>query len=120
VLVVDDNHDGAQSLAEMLSLLGHEAHTAHDGEEAVETAERTRPDLILMDVGMPTLNGLEATRRIWAELWGRATTVVALTGWGQDGDRVMSQEAGCDGHLVKLVHLPDLEKLLGELRGRGV
>jgi CheY-like chemotaxis protein len=77
----------------------------------VEQAERFRPDVILMDVGMPRLNGLEAARRIRREPWG-TMAVVALTGWGQEGDRERSREAGCDGHLVKPVSLSDLEKLL--------
>jgi CheY-like chemotaxis protein len=71
-----------------------------------------------MDVGMPRLNGFDATRRIREQAWGRAMTIVALTGWGQEGDRLQSREAGCDGHLVKPVSLPDLEKLLAELTGR--
>ena len=120
ILVVDDNRDGAESMAEMLRLLGHEVCTAHDGVEAVEEAGRCRPEVILMDVGMPRLNGLDATRRIRAQPWGKAVTIIALTGWGQEGDRARSREAGCDGHLVKPVDLADLEKLLGELRaGRG-
>jgi signal transduction histidine kinase/ActR/RegA family two-component response regulator len=118
VLVVDDNRDGADSLAMMLRLLGDEVRTAHDGAEAIEVAEQFRPQVILMDVGMPRLNGLEATRRIRAQEWGRAVAIIALTGWGQDGDRVRSREAGCDGHLVKPVSLPDLEKLLAEATER--
>ena len=68
-----------------------------------------------MDVGMPRLNGYEATRRIREQPWGRAVIIIALTGWGQDGDRARSREAGCDGHLVKPVNLADLEKLLASL-----
>jgi PAS domain S-box-containing protein len=117
VLVVDDNRDGAYSLAMMLRLLGDNVRTAHDGIEAVEAAGRFRPEVILMDVGMPRLNGLDATRRVREQPWGRAITIIALTGWGQDGDRERSREAGCDGHLVKPVNLPDLEKLLLELAG---
>jgi PAS domain S-box-containing protein len=116
VLVVDDNRDGAESLAEMLRLLGHETHTAHDGVEAVEAAERLSPDLILMDVGMPRLNGLDATRRIRERPWGRDVVVIALTGWGQDADRERSRDAGCDGHLVKPVELAALQRLLTETR----
>jgi signal transduction histidine kinase len=112
VLVVDDNRDGAESLAEMLRLLGNEVYTAHDGLEAVEAAGRLRPDLILMDVGMPRLNGLDATRRIREQPWGRAVAVIALTGWGQEIDRLLSREAGCDGHLVKPVGLAELQQLL--------
>ena len=115
VLVVDDNRDSAASMAQMLRLLGHEVTTAHDGMEAVEAAEEFRPEVVLMDVGMPRLNGHEATRRIRERPWGRGVRVVALTGWGQDADRARSSEAGCDGHLVKPVSLPDLENVLGTL-----
>ncbi len=116
ILVVDDNQDSATSLARVLKLLGNEVRTAHDGIEAALAAEDFRPEIILMDVGMPRLNGYEATRRIREQPWARSVTIIALTGWGQDGDRLLSREAGCDGHLVKPVNLPDLEKLLGELR----
>jgi CheY-like chemotaxis protein len=115
ILVVDDNRDGAESMADMLGLLGHEVAAAHDGLEAVERAEAIRPDVILMDVGMPRLNGLDATRRIREQPWGRGIAVVALTGWGQENDREKSREAGCDAHLVKPVGLADLERLLAEL-----
>lgn len=114
ILVVDDNYDGAESLAMMLRLLGNEILTAHDGIQAVEQAERFRPDVILMDVGMPRLNGLDATRQIRRQPWGRDMTIVALTGWGQENDREKSIEAGCDGHLVKPVNCSDLEELLSE------
>ena len=113
VLVVDDNADGAESLAMMLGLLGDEVRTAHDGDEAITAAERFRPEVILMDIGMPRLNGLDATRHIRKEGWGRGIRIIALTGWGQDGDRERSRAAGCDGHLVKPVHLADLEQALG-------
>jgi PAS domain S-box-containing protein len=112
ILVVDDNRDGADSLAMLLRLLGHEVRTAHDGVEAVETAEAFRPQLVLMDVGMPRLDGYEATRRIREQTWSQAVTIIALTGWGQEGDRMRSQEAGCDGHLVKPVDLSALETIL--------
>jgi CheY-like chemotaxis protein/two-component sensor histidine kinase len=119
VLVVDDNRDSAESMAEMLKLLGYSAAVAHDGLQAVEAAERVRPDVVLMDVGMPRMNGLDATRRIREQPWGRDAVIVALTGWGQEGDRARSKEAGCDGHLVKPVSLPDLQTLLGELESAG-
>lgn len=110
--MVDDDHDSAVSMAVMLELLGHEVQTAHDGAESVDAAEAFRPDIILMDVGMPKVNGYEATRRIHQRPWGAAVTVVALTGWGQDGDRAQSRTAGCDAHLVKPVHLGELEPIL--------
>jgi two-component system, chemotaxis family, CheB/CheR fusion protein len=115
ILVVDDNRDSASSLALMLQLLGNEVRTAHDGFAAIELAEQFRPQVILMDIGMPKLNGFEATRRIRELPWGREVEVIALTGWGQKEDRARSKEAGCAGHLVKPVNLPDLEKLLAEL-----
>ncbi len=117
ILVVDDNRDGAESLAMMLGLLSNEVRTAHDGVEAVEAAESFRPEVILMDMGMPRLNGYEATRRIRSQQWGQDITVIALTGWGQEGDREQSRVAGCDGHLVKPVTLSDLEGLLKDIEG---
>jgi CheY-like chemotaxis protein len=114
ILVVDDNRDSAASMAMMLQLTGNEVRTAHDGVEAVEVAEAFRPQAILMDVGMPRLNGYEATRRIREQPWGRSVIIIALTGWGQEGDKLQSSEAGCNGHLVKPVSLPDLERALVE------
>lgn len=111
ILVVDDNRDSATSMALMLKLLGNDVSTASNGEEAVEIAEKFRPSIILMDLGMPLLNGYEATRRIRQQPWGRGMIILALTGWGQDTDRTQSREAGCDGHLVKPVNISDLEKL---------
>lgn len=116
VLVVDDSLDGAQSLGMMLELDGHEVALAHDGLEAIARAEEFRPDLILMDIGMPRLNGLEATRRIRQESWGQAPRIIALTGWGQECDREQSREAGCDGHLVKPVALDELQRVLSAPR----
>jgi PAS domain S-box-containing protein len=114
ILVVDDNLDSADSMAMMLQLLENEVRTAHDGFEAVELAEQFRPQVILMDIGMPKLNGYDATRRIREQPWGRDMAIIALTGWGQEVDRARAKEAGCDGHLVKPVSLQDLEKLLDE------
>jgi PAS domain S-box-containing protein len=117
VLVVDDNRDSAASMMMMLKLLGHEVVSAHDGIEAVGAAKSFHPEVILMDVGMPRLNGLEATHLIRAQPWGQSVVIIALTGWGQENDKSRSQEAGCDGHLVKPVNLSDLEKVLTELTG---
>jgi CheY-like chemotaxis protein len=97
----------------MLELAGHEVALAYDGVEAIERAEQFRPEVILMDVGMPRLNGLDATRRIRQEPWGKAATIIALTGWGQECDRELSREAGCNGHLVKPVALDELHRILG-------
>ena len=112
ILVVDDNRDGADSLAMMLRLMDNDVRTANDGVAAVETAEQFRPEIILMDVGMPRLNGLDATRRIREQPWAKGTVIIALTGWGQENDRDRSREAGCDGHLVKPVNLSDLDLVL--------
>lgn len=116
ILVVDDNLDGAESLAMMLRLLNNEVHTAHDGVEAVHTAETFRPHIILMDLGMPRLNGYDATHRIRQQPWGRQMAIIALTGWGHELDRARSQEAGCNGHLVKPVSLPDLQRMLSSVQ----
>ena len=118
-LVVDDNHDSANSMAAFLRLLGHDVQTANDGIEAIEKAERFRPDIILMDIGMPRLNGYEATQRIRKQPWGEQIIIIALTGWGQDADRERSREARCDAHLVKPVSLSDLSELLNSIPSRG-
>jgi CheY-like chemotaxis protein len=99
----------------MLKLKGNDVQTAHDGVEAIEAAQAFRPQVILMDVGMSRLNGYEATRQIRQLPWGKAMTIIALTGWGQERDKEQAREAGCDGHLLKPVKLPDLERMLDEL-----
>jgi len=103
VLVVDDNLDSAGSLATLLRLSGHETHAAHDGLQAVEAARELRPDVILLDIGLPGLNGYEVCRAIRGQAWGRDIRIVALTGWGQQQDRRRSEEAGFNTHLVKPV-----------------
>jgi CheY-like chemotaxis protein len=115
---VDDNEDGAESLAILLQMKGHEPHTAHDGLEAVAAAERLRPDVILLDIGLPKLNGYEVCRRIREEPWGRDVVMVALTGWGQQEDRERSRAAGFDTHIVKPVDLDGLVALLDGLSTR--
>jgi PAS domain S-box-containing protein len=112
ILVVDDSQDAAESLAMLLELTGNETHTAHDGLEAVETAARVRPDLVLLDIGLPKINGYEAARRIREQPWGKSVVLVALTGWGQDEDRQKAREAGFDGHMVKPIDPEALTKLL--------
>jgi len=122
VLIVDDSEDGAESLAILLQLGGHETHVAHDGVEALEVAEKVRPDVVLLDIGLPRLNGYEVCHRLRKEPWARNLAVVALTGWGQDEDRHRSREAGFDAHLVKPVDHDALLKLLASLPGvdRGI
>ena len=113
--MVDDNPDSANSLAELLRITGNETHIAADGVEAVEAAGRLLPDVVLLDIGLPRLNGYDACRRIRAENWGKSLVMVALTGWGQEEDRARSREAGFDGHLVKPVDYRALMELLAAL-----
>jgi PAS domain S-box-containing protein len=118
VLVVDDNQDSAESLAVLLRMVGHEVHTARDGLEAVQAATTRRPDVVLLDIGLPKLNGYEAARRIRQER-GRDVTLIALTGWGQEEDRRQSREVGFDHHLTKPVDFAALQKLIaGVAAGR--
>jgi PAS domain S-box-containing protein len=112
ILIVDDNVDSAESLATILQLDGNETHMAHDGLEAVEAAARLRPDVVLMDIGLPSLSGFDVCRRIRTEPWGRDAVLIAVTGWGQDDDRRRSLEAGFDYHLVKPVDLRMLSSLM--------
>ncbi len=115
ILVVDDNRDAAASLAMLLQLIGNETFSAGDGLEAVEAVEKFRPDVVLLDIGLPRLNGHDAARRIREQPWGKDIVLVALTGWGQDEDRRKSREAGFDTHMVKPVDLDALVMLLGSL-----
>jgi CheY-like chemotaxis protein len=114
ILVVEDNKDSADSLKMLLRLKGNDIRTAYDGLEAGEVAETFRPDLVLLDIGLPKLNGYEVARRIRQQPWGRDVVLVALTGWGQDEDRRRSQEAGFNLHIVKPLELAALEELLAK------
>ncbi len=116
ILVTDDNVDSAESLAMLLELLGNDVSTANDGLQALEVAERFLPHVILLDIGMPKLNGYEACRRIREQPWGKNAVLIAMTGWGQDEDKRRSQEAGFDHHLVKPVDPGALVKLLRSLK----
>lgn len=118
ILVVDDNRDAAESLAMLLNLKQSETHIAHDGFEGVEAASTFKPDVVLLDIGMPTVNGYEACRRIREQPWGRSMILIALTGWGQDQDRQLSKEAGFDGHMVKPVDIDSLMSLLVGLENK--
>ena len=115
ILVVDDNEDAANSLATLLRMTGNETRVAHDGLKAVELAGTFRPDIVLLDIGLPKLNGYEACSRIREHAWGKHMVLVALTGWGQDEDRQKSKDAGFDGHLVKPTDLATLTRLLSGL-----
>ncbi len=115
ILVVDDNSDAASSLAMLLKITGNETHTAHDGLEAVAAARQFHPDVVLLDIGLPKLNGYDACRRMREQPWGKTMVLVALTGWGQDDDRRKSKEAGFNHHMVKPVDYDALMKLLASL-----
>ena len=114
ILVVDDNRDAAETLQMLLGLWGHEVAIAHDGIEAVEQAAAFRPDVVLLDIGLPRMNGYDACRAIRAQAIGKTAVVVAVTGWGQEQDRRRSADAGFDAHLVKPVD----ERLLREVVAR--
>jgi PAS domain S-box-containing protein len=112
ILVVDDNKLGAKLMALTLELEGHEVHTAHDGQEAVTAVSSLKPDVILLDIGLPRLNGYEACRQIRQLPEGDRITMIALTGWGQEEDKRKAHEAGFDHHCTKPVDVRDLKPLL--------
>ena len=114
ILVVDDLRDSADSLAMMLRAKGHDVRTAYDGYEAVEVALQYRPDVVLLDIGMPRLNGYDAARLIREQSGGDSPMLIAVTGWGHDENRLRTKEAGFDHHLVKPVEPAVLTKLLAE------
>jgi PAS domain S-box-containing protein len=112
VLVVDDNWDAAASLGVVLRRAGHNTRTAHDGLQALTAAEQFRPDVVLLDIGLPKLNGYEVAQRIREQPWGSRTALIATTGWGQTADRTKSQESGFDHHLVKPIDPGTLLRLV--------
>ncbi|MBV8030625.1 MAG: response regulator, partial [Betaproteobacteria bacterium] len=115
VLVADDNRDAAESLAALLEALGNDVTVAYNGIEAVEVARSFRPQVILLDIGMPGLDGYGAAREIRRDPGARAIKIVALTGWGQDEDRRRVREAGFDAHIVKPAELDVLRRVLSEV-----
>ncbi len=115
VLIVDDDEDTVTSLSIMLRILGHEVLSAYDGVQALETAKSFQPDVVLLDIALPRMNGYEVARRIRQESWGENMKLVALTGWGQEEDKRRSIEAGFDHHLTKPMEPTALEVLLKEL-----
>jgi signal transduction histidine kinase len=118
ILVADDNVDSLESLAMLLETAGHTVYTAVDGRQTLECAERHLPEVILLDIGMPLIDGYEVARRIRAQPWGQGITLVALTGWGRESDRQLSREAGFDSHLVKPVGLDGLTRAVAHGRLR--
>ena len=113
VLIADDNRDSADTLASMLEMVGHDVRVCYDGVNALTQAELFRPEIMLLDIGMPVLNGLELAQRVRERPWGADIRLIALTGWGQPEDIRRSQRAGFDHHLVKPVELARLQELIG-------
>lgn len=118
ILIVDDNTDSADSLAMLLEITGNKTYMAHDGVEAVKAVEKYRPEVVLLDIGLPKLDGHEVCRRVREQPWGKNIVIIALTGWGQEDDRRKSEEAGFNGHLVKPVDYDKLLELLSSLTTR--
>jgi DNA-binding response OmpR family regulator len=119
ILVVDDNHDSALSLAMVLTMMGHETRTAHDGQTALDTAEEFHPDVVLLDIGLPKMNGYEVAQRIREQAWGIEMFLIAVTGWGQAEDRARSAEVGLNMHMVKPVEPTALQAVLAKLNRSG-
>jgi CheY-like chemotaxis protein/two-component sensor histidine kinase len=116
IFIIDDNRDAADSLAMLLRLMGNDTRTAYDGQEGVDVASEFRPDVMLLDIGLPRLNGYEACRRIREQSWGKEVILIALTGWGQEEDRRRSLEAGFNIHMVKPVDPQELLQLLASFQ----
>jgi CheY-like chemotaxis protein len=115
MLVVDDNMDAAESLQFLLSLLGAEVKVAHDGIAAIEVAEQYRPHVVVLDIGLPKLDGYHAAKSIRQLEWGKDMVLVAVSGWCRDEDRANSQASGFDGHLAKPVRVEELRNLIQQL-----
>jgi CheY-like chemotaxis protein len=118
ILVADDNDDAAEALSLRLQLAGHDVRTARNGIEAVAVAKTFGPDVVLLDLGMPKMDGYEAARQMRRQPWGKRATLVALTGWGQQQDRQRTTDAGFDAHLVKPVAEADLLGVLASVPAR--
>jgi PAS domain S-box-containing protein len=119
VLIVDDDRDSANSLSVLLQLMGHDVRAAHDGLEAVRAAAAFRPDVALLDIEMPKMDGYEAVRHIRGQPWGKDMVLVALTGWGQEEDKQRSLEAGFNYHLTKPLDPTHLQELLASFTSSG-
>lgn len=112
ILIVDDNEDAASMMALLLGKWGHEIRLAHNGQEALAAGAAWLPEIVLMDIGMPVMDGHEACERMRKVAWGRDAYIVALTGWGQQEDKLRSEQAGFDHHLVKPVSSEVLRSLI--------
>jgi CheY-like chemotaxis protein len=112
ILIADDNRDAADSLSMLLELAGHEVRVAHQGRAALSLAQTFRPDVALLDIGMPDLSGYEVSQELRREPWGQWIQLIALTGWGQEKDRQQALEAGFNHHLTKPIDPDQLEALI--------
>ena len=118
ILVVDDLSDAAASLALVCEIYGAEARVAGDGQQALEVGAAFKPEVVLMDISMPKMDGYEAARHLRAQDWGRNVVLIALTGWGRQGDVDAAHAAGFDGHLLKPVDADALITLITRLRAK--
>jgi CheY-like chemotaxis protein len=116
VLVVDDNIDAAETLAMFLEYRGHAVRVCHEGPTALALADQYRPEVLLLDIGLPGMNGCDVARTLRQRRWAEAATIIALSGWNQDRDREASRAAGMNHHLVKPVDHDVLERLLADVR----
>ena len=112
---MDDNLDAAESLATLIELMGHEVRSVHNGASALATAAAFRPDVVLLDIGLPDINGYEVAPRLRQQPGLERIALAALTGWGQESDRRNTKEAGFDAHLVKPVDYGNLLQLLAAM-----
>ena len=112
ILVVDDNTSGAQTLSMLLDLDGYDVSVVHCGEDAIEHVDRSRPAMILLDIGLPDMSGYDVARRIRALPHGELPFIMAVTGWGSEQDQQRAREAGCDLHMTKPVNIEHLERVL--------
>lgn len=117
MVIAEDGRDSAESLGMLLTMMGHEVRVAYDGQEAMTVAENFRPDVMILDVGMPKLNGYDAARRVRDRAWGRRVLLVAMTGWGRAEDRRRSEESGFDRHFIKPADIAALQELLASFEG---
>jgi CheY-like chemotaxis protein len=116
ILIVEDNLISAEMLATMLQMRGSEVQTANDGIEGLKLAESFRPDVVLLDIGLPTISGYDVARAIRQQSWGQGLTLIAITGWGEEQEKLCCAEVGIDYHLVKPVHPSELLGLLSSVK----
>lgn len=116
LLVVDDNKDAAESMSMLLEMWGHEVAFAYDGPSAIETAEQWRPEAVFLDIGLPGMDGYQVAERLRALPQAKDAVLIAITGYGQEDDRLRSQRAGIDYHLVKPVAPDALRNLIDSLQ----